>query len=1148
MLPHTTNQPKQKNRKFRLQTILIIPFVLQIAAAVSLVGWLSFRNSQQAIDDIAIQLNKEIGTRIEQYVLNYLNQSANLHRQMLANVKSGNLKLDDFAGLQRYFWELVKNGELQAYVSYGNEEGEFVGVEYQEDGTVQLKIRTKETEPIRETYLLDNQLNREKLLKQSEYDPRTRPWYKAAKDAGQLTWSPIYPFFSRENTVLGISPTQPIYDETGQLIGVLNINITLNRIADFLKNLYITPNGQSFIMERNGDLVVSSQIIQPFIIKGNGENREIERLDAANSPNLTVRETARYLQNNYGNLTTIYKPQKLKIKIKQEWNYVEVFPIQDGYGIDWLAVVAVPESDFMEQINRKTNKMIILCLATLVITIGLGIFTSRWIVRPILQVSQASQEIATGNLDQQIQTSQILEIDNLANSFNSMAKQLKESFATLEKQNEDLKRLDQLKDEFLANTSHELRTPLNGIIGIAESLNDGATGQLPETTRTNLSLIISSGRRLSRLINDILDFSKLKHKTLELKHKPVDLRAITQVVLTLSQPLAAQKKLQLINNISPELPPAEADEDRLQQILHNLIANAIKFTPAGTIEISAQLVTEEPQPNSEHEKNEKDAKNNLYSDISNNKFPFIAITISDTGIGIAEDKFERIFESFEQAEGSTAREYGGTGLGLAVTKTLVELHGGQINVQSKIGVGSQFTFTLPVSQNQLDTSQEKPTIPDNLNLEKSPKILLINSPSNSSEGKQFKLLIVDDEPINRQVLVNNLSLCNYQIAEASNGQEALSLIENGLIPDLILLDVMMPKMTGYEVSQKIRDHFPAYELPIVMLTAKNQVSDIVEGFAAGANDYLTKPIQKQEMLARIKTHLHLAKLTTAYGRFVPRNFLKFLEKESIIDVQLGDQVQQQMTVMFSDIRSFTTLSEGMSPQENFDFINAYLSRVSPLIRQHNGFIDKYIGDAIMALFPESANDAVEAAIAMQKTVTDYNQQRHQQGYLPLAIGIGLHTGNLMLGTIGESERMETTVIADAVNLASRLEGLTKLYGVGILISHKTLCYLNYEQEHCVRFLDRVNVKGKKTAIAVFEVFDGDPETQKNLKKQTQARFEIAVFLYYQKQFEEAEKIMDEVLEINPQDKAAMLYIKRCQHYQQFGLAEDWAGVTELDFK
>jgi two-component system sensor histidine kinase ChiS len=409
---------------------------------------------------------------------------------------------------------------------------------------------------------------------------------------------------------------------------------------------------------------------------------------------------------------------------------------------------------------------------------------------------------------------------------------------------------------------------------------------------------------------------------------------------------------------------------------------------------------------------------------------------------------------------------------------------------------------------------------------------LINSEVLTASSVGFQILIVDDEPINLQVLVNHLSLQNYRITQTSNGMEALTLIEQGFKPDLVLLDVMMPRMTGYEVCKKIREKFPATELPVVLLTANNQVSDLVEGFGSGANDYLTKPISKNELLARIKTHIELSKINIAYGRFVPREFLEFLERKSIVDVQLGDQVHKDMTILFSDIRSFTTLSENMSPKENFDFLNEYLKRVGPVIRNHNGFIDKYIGDAVMALFPKDPDDALEAAIAMQHQVSLYNAEREAEGYPSIAIGVGLHTGSLMLGTIGEEQRMESTVIADAVNLASRMEGLTKVYGAGILISEQTLSQLNAPENYSHRFLGRVTVKGKKVAVAVFEVYEGDSDSVKRLKTQTLIEFERGVELYEQKQFAQAQLLFESLLKKNEQDKPARLYAERCKQAER----------------
>jgi two-component system sensor histidine kinase ChiS len=294
-------------------------------------------------------------------------------------------------------------------------------------------------------------------------------------------------------------------------------------------------------------------------------------------------------------------------------------------------------------------------------------------------------------------------------------------------------------------------------------------------------------------------------------------------------------------------------------------------------------------------------------------------------------------------------------------------------------------------------------------------------------------------------------------------------------------------------------------------------------------------------------------LTKAYSRFVPVEILKFLGKESIVDVQLGEHTRQEMTVLFSDIRSFTTLSEHMSPQENFNFINSYLSRVSPVIRKNNGFIDKYIGDAIMALFPGSnfpgqADDALQAAVEMQQEVTLYNTHRAKQGYQPIHIGVGLHTGSVMLGTVGEAERMEGTVISDAVNLASRLEGLTKLYNVSIVVSERTLFSLERVMKYRFRFLDKVLVKGKKEPVSVFEILEGlEPEVIER-RLRTQTYFEKGLLHYHSKEFLAAKDQFQKVLDIDPTDHAAELYIQRVNYYIEYGVPVNWEGVEALTEK
>ena len=436
-----------------------------------------------------------------------------------------------------------------------------------------------------------------------------------------------------------------------------------------------------------------------------------------------------------------------------------------------------------------------------------------------------------------------------------------------------LRQIDRLKDQFLANTSHELRTPLNGIIGIAESLLDGATGELPEPTRANLSMVASSGRRLSHLVDDILDFSKLKSHQLTIHREPVDLRALVEVVLRLSAPMAAGKGLELSNLIPEDLPAVAADQNRVQQIVHNLLGNAVKFTEEGRVWISAEA----------HEGT-------------------VEVTVADTGIGISEEKLDRIFESFEQADGSTERAYGGTGLGLTITRQLVELHGGEIRAESEVGVGSRVMFTLPEWTGEAqDRTQKvnrlrdsKPVEPPSMSPLEAGRAL-VGAEISLGEGAAGRVLVVDDEPINLQVLENVLTVAGFGVTQAHDGRQCLKILAEVAKPDLILLDVMMPGMSGFEVTQRIRQQYSANDLPILLVTAKNQVEDLEKGLESGANDYLTKPFSKNEFLARMRTHLSLSQAHSAAAE--NRRKTEELEQARIIQLSLLPQAPPVSTFL-----------------------------------------------------------------------------------------------------------------------------------------------------------------------------------------------------------------------------------------------------------
>ncbi|MCP4136912.1 MAG: response regulator [bacterium] len=448
----------------------------------------------------------------------------------------------------------------------------------------------------------------------------------------------------------------------------------------------------------------------------------------------------------------------------------------------------------------------------------------------------------------------------------ALANRFSDVHIELEKANTALQTVDRLKDEFLSNTSHELRTPLNGIIGLTESIIEGAKGPIDDDIKKDLSLVAVSGKRLSNLVNDILDYSKLKNKDLVIARKQVDLKSLTDVVIELCRPLKGSKDLEIKNTISPGIPLVIGDETRLLQILFNLVGNGIKFTEKGTIIVSAAV-----------------------SEKSSN---MLEVTVADSGIGIPGEKQERIFESFEQADGSISREYGGTGIGLSIVKQLVELHQGRITIESNEGEGARFIFTLPISKIQdreaidaikaIEAIEEKKisrSIQGGVLVQASinniPALDLINESLENLPDTKGVLLAIDDDPVNLQVVCNYLINENYTVFAAMDGEKALDIIMNkkGDGFDLVLLDIMMPKISGFDVCRSLRKHFSLFELPVIFLTAQNNVSDLAAGFKAGANDYLSKPFNREELIHRVETLVAL-KHTVRDFRVAHHNLLQ----------------------------------------------------------------------------------------------------------------------------------------------------------------------------------------------------------------------------------------------------------------------------------
>ena len=273
---------------------------------------------------------------------------------------------------------------------------------------------------------------------------------------------------------------------------------------------------------------------------------------------------------------------------------------------------------------------------------------------------------------------------------------------------------------------------------------------------------------------------------------------------------------------------------------------------------------------------------------------------------------------------------------------------------------------------------------------------------------------------------------------------------------------------------------------------------------------------------------NLKNFNKSLSRFVPFQFLDFLDKGSILEVELGNHALREMTILFADIRSFTTLSEVMTPEENFKFLNSFLSQVVPVIREGGGFVDKFLGDGIMALFPHSNDNGLKTAINLQRAVQKYNIARHRAGYIDIKLGIGLHSGKLILGTIGETDRMETTVISDTVNVASRMEQLTKIYGTTIIISEAMYKSLKNPGLFTFRNLGSTEVKGKRQPLIIYEVLDALPQDERIKKSESKPQFEEGIKLYESQKFSEAYNLFQQLLSFNPEDEAIKLYLSQCQ--------------------
>lgn len=660
----------------------------------------------------------------------------------------------------------------------------------------------------------------------------------------------------------------------------------------------------------------------------------------------------------------------------------------------------------------------------------------------------------------------------------AIAVQQSRLYQTTRQQAEQLIALDRQKTEFFQNVSHEFRTPLTLTIGPLES----AVAQEQGLSYDQAVIALRNSRRLLRLVNQLLDLQRLDAGRMQSQFRPCNMLEFVSQIVDSFRPYCEKKHIDLATSLHA-CAPVYLDVEKFDKVLYNLLSNAIKFTQStGTIEVSLQAVSDR-----------------------------CLIQVKDTGIGIRPDQLPYLFERFRQADGSASRSHEGSGLGLALVKELVELHGGQVSVESVYGEGTTFTIALQLGVNHLpvdrildlpveleqtrasiELADTETELHDTAGLP--PAIPVATSTASSpiqSSTPSAQILVVDDNADMRNYVASVLQRAGHQVSTARHGAEGYQ-VAQAQRPQLIVTDLMMPLVSGMEMIQMIRQDQQLTGTPIILLTAKADEDTRIEGTEQGADAYLSKPFNDRELLAEVRNLLALKaserqvmELNAYLTQSVLRRFLppSLVEKAAQGELTLDLRPEPRMiTVLFSDIIGFTQLSNTLRSRKVSEILNEYLTEMTHAIFEQGGTVDKFMGDAILAIFgaPEeiSPNEQVRRAIMaarqMYRKLAELNERWQAQGIQQIVqFRCGIHQGTAVVGMFGGEERADYTAIGPSVNIAARIQEAAEPNT--ILVSAAVADYLELEEDTITK-CSPLKLKGVDETVLTFALHPNPSES------------------------------------------------------------------------